>query len=118
VRHIATVNLFYKSYSWRISQEIANSNNYVIRISVGANIARIWLSEKNLANFPSVTETWPVTSSNLINWDESDKVFEIGGEIKPECPNCQCPNSQNIENVMTILQNMIAELQKAIALLK
>jgi hypothetical protein len=54
-----------------------------------------------------------------MNWDESDKVFEIMGTITPECPNCPvCPTNQNLEQTIAILQNMIAELQRAIALLK
>src|SRR4030042_546109 len=32
VRHIATVNLFDKSYSWKVSSDISNSKDYVVRI--------------------------------------------------------------------------------------
>lgn len=119
VKHIATVNLFDKSYSWKVKSDIANSKDYVIRISVGKNIASLWRWDKNQGNMPATSEIWPNSvPSSLINWDESDKVFEIAGEIKPECPTCPVCDTQKIESVISILQNMIAELQKAIALLK
>lgn len=119
VKHIATVNLFDKSYSWKVKTDIANSKDYVIRISIGKNIAPLWRWEKNQGNIPTTSEIWPNSlPSSLINWDESDKVFEIAGEIKPECPTCPVCDTQKIESVISILQNMIAELQKAIALLK
>jgi len=119
VKHIATVNLFDKSYSWKLKTNISNSKDYVIRISIGQNITPLWRSDKNQENISATSEIWPNSvPSSLINWDESDKVFEIAGEIKPECPTCSACDTQKIENVISILQNMIAELQKAVALLK
>jgi len=120
VKHIATANLFDKSYSWKVSSDISNSKDYIVRISVGKNIASLWRWEKNQAIQPSTTEIWPSpVPPTGMNWDESDKVFEITGTITPSCPTCPvCPNNQKLEQVIAILQNMIAELQKAIALLK
>ena len=120
VKHIATVNLFDKSYSWRIASGIPNSKDYVVRISAGTNIVPLWRWEKNQVLQPSATEIWPSSvSSTGMNWDESDKVFEIMGTITPGCPTCPvCPTNQNLEQTIAILQNMITELQKAIALLK
>lgn len=120
VKHIATVNLFDKSYSWRVASDIPNSKDYVIRVSVGKNITLLWRWEKNHGILPSATEIWPSTVPPAwMNWDESDKVFEITGTITPECPTCPvCPNNQKLEQVIAILENMIKELQKAISLLK
>jgi hypothetical protein len=120
VKHIATVNLFDKSYSWKIKSDIPNSKDYVIRVSLGRNIMAMWRWDKNEDDMPSAAEVWPSSViPTLINWDESDKVFEIMGAITPGCPTCPvCPNNQKLEQVIAILQNMIAELQKAIALLK
>jgi hypothetical protein len=120
VRHIATVNLFDKSYSWKVSSDISNNKDYIVRISIGKNIASLWRWEKNQVIQPSATEIWPspVPPAGM-NWDESDKVFEIMGTITPGCPACPaCPSNQKLEQAIVILQNMIAELQKAIALLK
>jgi len=120
VKHIATVNLFNKSYSWKVKSDIPNSKDYIIRISIGKNIASLWRWEKDQGNLPSSSEVWPSTTpSTWINWDESNGVFEITGTISPECPTCPvCPSTQKLEQAIAILQNMIAELQKAIALLK
>lgn len=120
VKHIATVNLFDESYSWRIASGIPNSKDYVIRVSVGKNITSLWRWEKNQIALPSSSEVWPSTiPSTWINWDESNNVFEIIGTIPVECPTCPvCPNNQKLEQVIAILESMIKELQKAIALLK
>jgi hypothetical protein len=122
VKHIATTNLFDESYSWKVTPDIPNGKEYVVRVSIGKNIIPLWRWEENQGNLPTSSEIWPNTiPPTLINWDESDNVFEIMGEITPECPTCpvcQCPDAQKLEKIITILQNMIAELQKAIALLK
>jgi hypothetical protein len=129
VRHIATVNLFDLNYSWRIAPDIPNGSDYVIRISAGSNIVPIWIQEKEAAPGASIsvrpTEIWPVPPSPTNFWDESNGTFTISGEVQPcVCPTCPipvcpvCPTNQNLEQAIVILQNMIAELQRAIALLK
>lgn len=120
VKHLATVNLLDKSYSWKVSSDIPNSKDYVVRISIGKNIASLWRWDKNQGPQPLAPEIWPSPIPPTgMNWDESDKVFEITGEGGGTCPSCPvCPNTQKIEQAIAILQNMIAELQKAIALLK
>jgi len=117
VKHLATVNLFDKTYSWRVTPDIPNDKDYVIRISIGKNITGIWRSEKNQQTLPSAADIWPVPPPpNLINWDESDGTFEITGEITPECPTCPvCPNS---EEIIASLTRIIEELQKLIASLR
>ena len=120
VRHIAIVNLFDQAYSGRITSDIPNGKDYVIRITWGENIVLLWQSEKNNQTLPSAADIWPVPPPpNLISWDESDGTFEIAGNITPECPTCPvCPPNQNLEQVIAILENMIAELQRTINLLK
>lgn len=117
VKHIATVNLFDKSYSWRVSSGIPNSKDYVIRISVGKNMTYLWRWEKNEVIQPLASEIWPSSvPSALVNWDESDKVFEIMGTITPECPTCPvCPNQ---DDVIASLNQIIEQLQKIVVLLK
>jgi hypothetical protein len=120
VRHITTVNLFDLNYSWRITNDIPNGSDYVIRISIGEGIAPIWIQEKT--KVPTVEikteEIWPpepVSPKPRIDWDESDGTFEITGEITP-CPVCPaCPNS---EEIIASLTRIIEELQKLIASLR
>jgi hypothetical protein len=118
VRHIATVNLLDQAYSGRITNDIPNSKDYVIRITWGEDIVPIWYNEKNNLALPSATDIWPIQPIPT-NWDESDGTFEITGTITPFCPDCPiCPTNPDLGKVITILQNMIIELQNAIALLK
>jgi hypothetical protein len=110
IKHIATVNLSDKSHSWKIASDIPNSKDYVIRISLGPGVGSIWYREKTGQPLPSAEEIWPVPPSpNHIYWDESDAPFEIGGEVKPML---------NLNEVIGILEKMVTELQKAIALLR
>jgi len=110
VRHIATTNLFDQSYSWKIASNIPNSKDYIIRISSGPGVGPIWYREKAGQELPSPGEIWPVPPRPYyIVWDESDEPFEITGEVKPV---------PNLEEVISILEKMLAELQRAINLLK
>jgi len=113
VRHIATVDLFDKVYSWNITNDIKNGKDYVIRISSGKGIIPIVLEKEVLKQ----EEIWPVPPKpTWIKWDESDRTFEITGEITPECPTCPvCPNS---EEIIASLTRIIEELQKLIASLR
>jgi len=117
VKHIATVNLFDQAYSWKITPNILNGKDYLIRISLGKKIVPVWYREKLGQSLPSPEEIWPQPTPPTavpplyINWDESDGTFEITGEIvKPPAP--------NLEEVIKILEKIIEELRKAIALLK
>jgi peptidoglycan hydrolase-like protein with peptidoglycan-binding domain len=121
IRHIATVNLFDLNYSWKITSDIPNGSDYVIRISTGRNIVPMWIQEKEAAPGASIsvrpTEIWPVPPSPTNFWDESNGTFTISGEVQPcVCPTC--PTYQNLSEVIKILENIAAELQKAITLLK
>lgn len=112
VKHIATVNLFDKVRSWKISGDISNGKDYLIRISLGPGVGSIWYREKIGKPLPSPEEIWPTLPLlHHIFWDESDEPFEITGVIPP-------PPVPDIEKVIAILERMILELQKAIALLK
>jgi len=121
IRHIATVNLFDLNYSWKITPDIPNGSDYVIRISTGRNIAPMWIQEKEAAPGASIsvrpTEIWPVPPSPTNFWDESNGTFTISGEVRPcVCP--ICPISPNLSEVIKILENISAELERTIALLK
>src|SRR4030042_1608731 len=107
VRHIATVNLFDGSYSWKISNDIPNSSDYVIRVSVGKNIVPLWLQEKLPNNNVVPEEIWIKT----VNWDESDGPFTIAGERKPQ-------PTPDIEKVIKILEKISQEINQVIVLLK
>jgi peptidoglycan hydrolase-like protein with peptidoglycan-binding domain len=124
VKHIATVNLLDLTYSWRVSNSIANGENYVVRITIGKNIIPIWAKEqaegRKDIDIDSTTDIWPVSAIRGTNWDESDAKFQISGTLScvncPECPACPT-KCTSVSEVVKILQNLIAEINKAIALL-
>lgn len=108
VRHIATVNPFDQVYSWKITRDIKNGTDYVIRISVGRKIIPIILEKEIM----EPEEIWPIPPKpTWIYWDESDGTFEITGIIPPT-------PVPNLEEVIAILEKMVLELQKAISLLR
>lgn len=113
VRHIAIANLFDQTYSWKIANDIPNSSDYVIRISIGKGIVPIWIQEKTKVPTLEIRtqEIWPKPPPvrAWIDWDESDGTFEITEEVKP---------IPNLDEVIEILEKIIGELQRAIALLK
>jgi peptidoglycan hydrolase-like protein with peptidoglycan-binding domain len=106
VKHLATVNLFDGSYSWKITNDISNSSDYAIRVSVGSNIVPLYRYEKEGVSFPP-PEIWPVPSST---WDESDNSFTITGSVVPP--------STDLSKVIEILQQISDQLAKAIQLLR
>jgi hypothetical protein len=84
VKHIATVNLFDQFYSWKITPDIKNSDDYVIRISVGPGVESIWYREKARKPLPLPEEIWLkprkiVPILRHVSWDESDGTFKIEG---------------------------------------
>lgn len=97
VKHIATVDPFDTAYSWKITPDIPNGSDYVIRISMGEKI------------FPTVF-SWS------LSFDESDETFTISGEIKLK------PDLSEVirilEEINMNLERITAQLQKAINLLK
>jgi len=116
VKHIATVNLFDQFYAWKITSDIRNSKEYVIRISVGPGVGSIWYREKAGKLLPSTEEIWPsarkiVPFLRHISWDESDKTFEITGTISPK-------PVPNVDQIIAILEKIAKDLRKAIVLLK
>jgi len=122
VKHIATVDLFDQSYSWRISNKIPNGESYVIRITLGKTIVPIWAKEKEKKGEEveiNPNDVWPVPQMRGLVWDESDNVFQISGTatVCPECPPCPKDNKDYSE-VIKILQNLLAEINKALALLR
>lgn len=108
VRHLATTNLFAGSYSWKITDDIINGSNYVVRISVGQGIMPLYRAEKDETNIKP-DQVWP---SPLINWDESDSPFTITGNVVPPNP------IPELKQVLESLQQVAAQLAKTIQLLQ
>lgn len=107
VKHIVTVGLFDGAYSWKIPENIKNGKDYIIRITVGRNIIPFLLKEEMI----QPEEIWEeVPRRPFVYWDESDGPFEITGVTQPK----PLPLGEIIE----ILEKIMNELQKAIALLK
>ncbi len=108
VRHIAVVNLFDRSYSWKVASDIPNGSDYVVRISVGQGIMPLYRAENDETNI-NPEQIWP---SPLINWDESDAPFTITGSIVPPNP------IPELKQVLESLQQVAAQLAKTIQLLQ
>lgn len=106
VKHLAMVNLFDGSYSWKVSNDIANGSDYVIRVSVGRNIIPLYKYEQEGGSLPT-TQIWPAPS---MSWDESDNAFTITGSVVPP--------GKDLSQVIKMLQEMADQLAKVIQLLK
>ena len=122
VKHIAIVDLFDQSYSWRISNKIPNGENYVIRITLGKTIVPIWAKEKEKKGEEveiNPNDVWPAPQMRGLVWDESDNVFQISGTttVCPECPPCP-RDGKDYSEVIKILQNLLLEINRAMALLR
>jgi len=105
VKHLATVNLFNGSYSWKIDSDIANGSDYVIRITVGEGIVPMYLYEKGKEIIRP--DIWP---SPKVNWDESDNPFAIEGQVTP-------PASE-LKQLLEMFEQISLQMTKAIQLLR
>jgi hypothetical protein len=105
VKHLATVNLFNNSYSWKIDSDIANGSDYVIRITVGEGIVPMYLYEKGKEIIRP--DIWP---SPKVNWDESDNPFAIEGQVTP-------PTSE-LKQLLEMFEQISLQMTKAIQLLR
>ena len=126
VRHIAFANIFDRSYSWKITRDIPNGKNYIIRISTGRRFLPCILpmesrtqaeclktkftALKSTSFSPEIVNRSKYLPPSRLYWDESDAPFAIIGEIPPSLP--------NLEKVIAILEKISKELQLAIQLLK
>jgi hypothetical protein len=110
VKHIATVDLFDTAYSWKITPDIPNGSDYVIRISTGLRILPL-IEGKTEIKIPSIVP--PYWEWNA---DESDGTFTITGEIQPK------PDLSEIIKILTEisknLEKISADLKRAIELLE
>lgn len=100
VKHIDTVKLTSQSYSWSIPAKILNGSDYKIRIGLWPIMPHPQLEYHPLA------ERWKCSSL----WDESDAVFTVSGEIPP--------SSEKIREAIGILENVIQQLNKLLAVLQ
>jgi hypothetical protein len=111
VKHIATVDLFDTAYSWKITSDVPNGSDYVIRISTGLRVLPL-IEGKTEIKIPSVVpHYWEW------NADESDGTFTITGEIqsKPdlsEIIKILTEISKNLEKILTDLKRAIELLEK------
>jgi len=113
VKHIATVDLFSTAYSWKISPDIKNGNDYVIRI--GFPLPRPLtpeLPEKPISyegEMGAKARLWPIPRPV---WDESDRPFTITGEIPPTPP-----PSPVLREAIALLEKAIENLNRALEIL-
>jgi len=110
VKHIATVDLFDTAYSWKITPDIPNGSDYVIRISTGLRVLPL-IEGKTEIKIPSVVPPyWEWTA------DESDGTFTITGEAREK------PDLSEIIKILTEisknLEKILADLKRAIELLE
>ena len=111
VKHIATVDLFDTAYSWKITPDIPNGSNYVIRISTGLRILPL-MEGRTEIKIPSVVPPyWEWTT------DESDGTFTITGEAQQkeglaEIINTLNEISKNLEKVLNELKRVIELLER------
>ncbi len=112
VKHIAFVNLYDGTYSWKISPEIKNGSDYVIRITVGKRLVGYWRNQILPQEvWPSGEKILPVDSvPPAIYWDESDAPFTITGETPTPSP--------ALEPIIELLEEAIRTLNKALQLLR
>jgi hypothetical protein len=111
VKHIATVDLFDTAYSWKITPDIPNSSDYVIRISTGLRILPL-IEGKTEIKIPSIVP--PYWEWNAA---ESDGTFTIIGEVqeKPdfsEIIKILKEISKNLEKISEDLKRAIELLEK------
>lgn len=98
VKHIATINLAYQSYAWEIDSSIANGTDYKIRIELGPVIA-------------CEGERCPLLYNPKFTFgDESNKPFSITGETNVP--------PQGLDEAISIVEQMLAQMQKLLTLLK
>jgi hypothetical protein len=108
VKHIATVDLFDTAYSWKITPDIPNGSDYVIRISTGLRVLPL-IEGKTEIKIPSVVP--PYWEWNA---DESDGTFTITGEIeKPDLSEV----IKVLEEISKNLEKILVDLKRAIELL-
>ncbi|MGB9598812.1 MAG: peptidoglycan-binding protein [Minisyncoccales bacterium] len=116
VKHIATVDLFATAYSWRITPDIKNGSDYVIRISAGERIVPMIRAERMKKEVVQPPEPVPPVPPWKLAFDESDGTFTISGEIQPR------PDLSEVikilEEINRDLERITANLKRALDLLK
>jgi hypothetical protein len=127
VKHIAFVNVFNNNYLWKISDDIPNGKDYIVRISVGKRFLpcvlpqntesrNACLREKLAVPSGSRPEIWPPVSR--VYWDESDGNFTITGNITPSPIPDLTGVIKSLEKLSSDLERTAKELVNIIAILK
>lgn len=131
VKHVAFVNLFDESYSWKISRDIPNGDDYVVRISSGRRILPCFspdTSEGKAICLKNISVPVPLSETSVevprkisipptrFVADESDGVFAITGNISvPPTPSPDVKEVINtLKKISRNLEMMIKELMAAI----
>ena len=113
VKHIGTVDLLDTEYYWRITPDIPNGPDYIIRISTGFKILPLIEGKEEIKILPPKPPRVPPYWE--WNFDESDGTFTITGETK------KLDFSETIkilEEISKNLEKIINDLKRVIELLK
>jgi len=110
VKHIANVDLFAGIYSWKITPDIPNGSDYIIRISAGKRIVPLIRAEKMKEILPPSSEIWPTSPVPpwTLSFDESDGTFAITGQAA----------QPDLSEVLKILEEINRDLERITANLK
>jgi len=117
VKHIANVDLFSGVYSWRITSDIPNGSDYIVRISAGKRIVPLIRAERMKEVLPPSGEIWPTPPVPpwTLSFDESDGTFTIAGQAaQPDLSEV----IKILDEISKDLERLGANLRKAIDLLK
>lgn len=103
IYHIATVDLYQTQYVWKISDRVANSSDYKIKISVGGNVPCL----ARMPNDDSATGrgNCPIWYPNFSSSDTSDNVFSIAGKTTSD------NTIMKLKEMLKQMQQMINNLQ-------
>ncbi len=105
VKHIAFAPYWKGSHSWKISRDIPNGSDYVIRItSIRRSILPCLVS-------PQKESCLQEKLSLAKDWDESDGTFTISGEVSPS-------PAPDLSKVIEALEKISSEINRVIEMLK
>lgn len=105
VKHIAFAPYWKGSHSWKISRDIPNGSDYVIRVTVvRRSILPCIVSPQKES---CLQQRLPL----IKNWDESDGTFTISGEMPPH-------STPDLSKVIEMLKRISDEINRVIEMLE
>lgn len=105
VKHIAFVPYWKGSYAWKISRDIPNGSDYVIRITAVRRSILPCLAS------PQIEACLQQRLPSSQHWDESDAPFTISGEIQPY-------PGPDLSKAIKILEEISSKINQVISILK